>query len=74
MAVRLAKRAHETQNEKAFARIPEEVAERTGKPYTIVGYLSANDCGHVLDERGFVIDVIQPGDSFVTMPEETPPS
>jgi len=66
LALQLAQLALQNKDGDLFARIPEQVEN-----YTFVGWLPVTrpdvPPGYVVDEDGFIIDDVKPGDSFVTL-------
>ncbi len=60
-AIRIAKECAEQNDTERLANLMEEV----GWPYLFVGYLSQS--GSVVDEKGNVVDTMQPGDSLMTL-------
>ena len=68
LAVQFALVANQQQDGDLFARIPELVED-----YTFAGWLPETradvPAGYVVDEDGFIIDDLKPGDSLVTQPD-----
>lgn len=60
LALAVAKVALDHNDAALLERLPEEVGE-----YTFIGYLAVVE-PYVVDETGEIVDVVKPGDSFVT--------
>ena len=65
-AIALAEIALKKQDTTLFANLPEEIGH-----YTFVGWVATYKAnvlqGYIIDKDGWIIDKLQPGDSFVTL-------